>query len=263
MNHAILRRFLYIALLNVVVGICTPAQASINPDPNAEQAGRKIDGRNSNSASTRNKVAGGNKDDDKARLTGAAAGLAAGSKRVIIETGISEPYFDEHFQLIKVIDQPGDRRIVWKYSVNEYEATVNDAVGYYTGKDGVRVDTHSIKQMLGSTHDIKKTISRKQAESIMKRCIGSYTTPSVIFRSVSGKASLYMMGSSVSKKRDSDEKREEERRKRESEKKAQKDKAAELDTLKEEDDEGERPSYFGLVNLETGKCTRGKAIVAP
>lgn len=251
-------------MLTVAFATCASAQALINPGPKAEQAGRRIDGRNSNSASARDKLAEGSKSDDNARLTDAEARLAAGSKRAILETGISEPYFDGHFRLVKVIDQPGDRRAVWKFSVNGYEADVNDAVGYYAGKDGARVDTHSIKQLLGSTHDIEKTISRRQAESIMKRCIGSYANPSVVFRSVSGKASLYMIGSSVIKKRDAAEKREEaERRKREVAKKDQKNKPADLDTLREEDDGGEKPSYFGMVNLETGKCTKGKAIVAP
>ena len=44
--------------------------------------------------------------------------LAANSKRAIIETGISEPYFKEHFRLLKVVNEAGDRRVEWKYSVN-------------------------------------------------------------------------------------------------------------------------------------------------
>lgn len=221
-NHIKAKRYISVILLNLILGICASAQVS-----------------------------------SKTGLTDAESRLIAGSKRAILETGISKPYFEEHFQLIKVIDQPGDRRVVWKYSINEYETDLNDAVGYYTAQDGERVDTHSIKQVLGSTHDIEKTIPRKQAERIMKRCIGNHVSPSIIFRSfsVSGKASLYMTASNVKR-------RQEEKRSRKSEK-ASKNKDAELDELREEGDENERPSYFGIVDLETGKCTKGKAVVAP
>lgn len=204
--------------------------------------------------------------DDKIKLSDAEAQLVTGSKRAILEAGFSEPYFEAHFQLINVMNQPGDRRIIWKYSINEYETTLNDAVGFYSAEDGRRVDTHSIKQILGAAHDIEKTIPRQQAEKIMKRCIGRYTTPLIIFRPLSapGKAALYMMASSVSINRESAEKREaEKKRKKGSEKKASKNEAAKLDKLREEGDEGEAPSYFGMVDLETGACTKGKAIVAP
>jgi hypothetical protein len=266
MNRIRLRRILCVALLNVAVVMCASARPLINLDAESAQADRRTTGGNSNSASGRNKVADANKDDDKLNLTDAEARLVAGSKQAILETGISKPYFEEHFRLIKVVNQSGDRRVVWEYSINGYEATVNDAVGYYTAEDGARVDTHSIKQMLGSTRDIEKTISRKRAETIMRRCIGNYTNPSIVFRSFSapGGASLYMVASSASTKRDVAEKREEEeRRKREREKKTTKNKAAETDTLREEDDEGEKPSYYGVVNLETGKCAKGRAIIAP
>ena len=265
MNYTALRRILSIALLNVALVIYAPAQSSMNDGAKLAQAEQRTTGGSKDSIPGRSKVADVNKSDDKTKLTGAEAQLVAGSKQAIVETGISEPYFKQHFQLIKVTNQPGDRRIIWKYSINEYEATLNDAVGYYSAGDGQRVNTHSIKQILGSAHDIEKTISRNQAERIMKRCIGKFTTPSIVFRplAVSEKTSLYMMASSVSKNRDGAEKREEEKRKKESEKRASKNKTAQLDMLREEGDEGEKPSYFGMVNLETGKCTKGKAIVAP
>jgi hypothetical protein len=205
MNHTALRRILSIALLNVAVGICATAQTATNAEAKAAQ-----------------------------RLTGAEAQLVAGSKRALLETGFSEPYFEEHFQVIRVINQPGDRRIVWKFSINEYEATLNDAVGYYSAEDGRRVNTHSIKQVLGSTRDIKKTITRKQAEKIMTRCIGKYTEPTIVFKALTaqGNATLFMVAAPAGKKRAG---------------------------------AGEQrvgPSYFGNVNLETGKCTLGKGATA-
>ncbi|HJU55597.1 MAG TPA: hypothetical protein VJ715_13530, partial [Pyrinomonadaceae bacterium] len=40
------------------------------------------------------------------RAAGAAdTSLAAGSRKAILETGISEPYFDRHFRLVRVVEE--------------------------------------------------------------------------------------------------------------------------------------------------------------
>lgn len=84
------------------------------------------------------------------KLTASEQTLVDGSKRAILETGISESYFNAHFKLLNVIDKPSDRRVVWQFSVNQYQTVLNDAIGYYT--DGAkRVNTHSIAKSLGQT----------------------------------------------------------------------------------------------------------------
>jgi hypothetical protein len=258
------KSILALALLNVLAAISGLAQTPVVVDPGPPPAGlQKSPDPNNNSASSQRKVA--DKKSDRQSLTSAEARLVSGSKKAILETGISEPYFEKHFRLVTAIDKTGDRRVVWKFSINEYEATLNDAVGYYTSEDGRRVDVHSIKDALGSTHDIEKTIPKKEAERIMNRCIGKYTSVTVVFQALTkGNAALVMTASPVGTSKADKEKRErEEKSKKESDKKSSKKKTPESDMVREEGGEGGGPSYFGILDLESGRCTKGKAIVAP
>src|SRR4051794_7995297 len=106
-------------------------------------------------------------------LTDSEQALVAGSREAIIKTGITPAFFEEHFRLARVLDRPGDRRVVWRLSVGGYEATVNDSVGYYT-EGPRRVDTHSVAATLSQTSDITRTITRRRAELLMRRCIGRF-----------------------------------------------------------------------------------------
>jgi len=93
---------------------------------------------------------------DNRQLTASEQTLVDGSKHAILETGISEPYFKTHFKLLNVIDKPSDRRVVWQFSINQYRAVLNDAIGYYT--DGAkRVNTHSIAKSLGQSKESCKS----------------------------------------------------------------------------------------------------------
>lgn len=260
------RSILVIVLLNVLAGISALAQAPVTVNTGPRRAGlQKTADTHNRSAPPQSKEADAKKSDARQSLTSTEARLVSGSKTAILETGISEPYFETHFKLVTAIDKTGDRRVVWKFSINEYEATLNDAVGYYTSEDGRRVDVHSIKDALGSTHDIEKTIPKKEAERIMNRCIGKYTSVTVVFQALTKRnAALVMTASPVGKNKADNEKRErEEESKKESDKRSSKKKTPELDTIRGEGDEGGGPLYFGILDLETGKCTKGKAIVAP
>jgi hypothetical protein len=260
------RSILAIALLNVLAGISALAQTPVAINPGPQPAGlRKVPDPNNKSAPSQSREADKKKSSDRQSLTSSEARLVSGSKTAILETGISEPYFEVHFRLVSAIDKTGDRRVVWKFSINEYEATLNDAVGYYTAEDGRRVDVHSIKDALGSSHDIEKTISKKEAERIMNRCIGKHTGVTVVFQALTKRnAALVMTASPVGTSKADKEKRErEEKSKNESEKRFSKKKTPESDTIREEGDEGGGPSYFGILDLESGRCTKGKAIVAP
>ena len=165
--------------------------------------------------------------------------LAADSKKAIIETGISEPYINDHFRLLKVVNEAGDRHVDWKYSVNEYETMLVDDVGYYTSDAGQRVDVHSIKNELFSAYDIKKTIPRSKADAAMKSCIGEHQDTVIVYRSLKapGKAGLYLSARS----------------------KTPPDGGKEKDKEQENEIEG---LFFNVafIDLETGKCSieRGK-----
>ncbi len=260
------RSIVAIVLLNVLAGISAPAQTPVALHPGPRPAGlQKAPDPNNNSAPSQSKEIDAKKSSDRQSLTSSEARLVSGSKSAILETGISEAYFEVHFRLVTAIDKTGDRRVVWKFSINEYEATLNDAVGYYTSRDGRRVDVHSIKDALGSTHDIEKTIPKKEAERIMNRCIGKYTSVTVVFQALTKRnAALVMTASPAGTNKADKEKRErEEKSKKESEKGSSKKKTPESDTIRQEGDEGGGPSYFGILDLESGRCTKGKAIVAP
>ncbi len=172
--------------------------------------------------------------------------LAAGSRKAILETGISERYFDKHFRLARVVAEEGARRVDWKFSLGGYEVLLVDEVGFHTSESGERVDVHSIKNELFSAYDIKYTIPKRRAEAALKSCIGEYTDASVVYRALKapGKAGLYLTA------RAKVEPDGEKRREREEE--------------DEPEDEVEGVTFnVGYINLETGKCTVEKGQVTP
>lgn len=172
--------------------------------------------------------------------------LAANSKKAIIETGISEPYFNKHFRLIRVVNEASDRRVEWKYSIDEYETLLVDDVGYYTSGKGERVDVHSIRSELFSAYDIKRTIAKSKADAALKSCVGRHSAASVVYRALKspGKARLYLTARAIT---------EHEGREAEGKK-------------SEEKEEREIEGLFfnvGFVNLESGKCTVERGKVTP
>ncbi len=194
------------------------------------------------------------------QLTAVEAQLAEESKAAILAAGISASYFNKHFQLASVVNRPGDQRIVWRYSINGYETTVNDTVGYYTTPTGKRVNQHAIKDTLAAAHDIERTITRRQAERALRACIGAHDSASVVFgvSAIPGHTTLNLTATSRSRPRH-------ERRNEARERAAQAQRAPKrdpnLDRIEEGDEGGEGPPlYVGFVNLETGRCTKGRAI---
>lgn len=193
--------------------------------------------------------------------------LMEGSKKALLKTGMSEPYFEKHFRLVEVFDKPGDRRVVWKFFINEYEATVNDSIGYYT-EGAKRIDIHSVENTLSSTTDIRRTIPRTKALRIMRSCLGRFTNPTVEYKAGgSGRAELLLTASSspkVVRRRQEVLEREKSRTEENLRKKpTQTGRENQTDVIEEEDEEDRSPVYIASVNLETGKCTKGKAQAGP
>ncbi|MDT5295396.1 MAG: hypothetical protein QOJ76_2276 [Acidobacteriota bacterium] len=206
-------------------------------------------------------------------LSAAERALVEGSREAILQTGITESYFDEHFRVARVVDKPGDRRVVWTFSVNGYVATVSDAVGFYT-EGGRRTDTHSIAGTLPLTSDITRTITRPQAERIMRRCIGRFTNPQIEYRAhgADGSASLLLTAQSVVKPKPVGAREARERRQRrereESERRERARRDAEsgirMDEIEAEEGDEDRPVILlGAVDLVTGKCIVGRAKSTP
>lgn len=195
-------------------------------------------------------------------MTDGERALVVASRNAIVLTGMSGGYFDRHFKLVKVTNQPGDRRIVWKFSINGYETVVSDVLGYYS-KDGKRFDTHSVATTLRATSDITRTLSRQKANQVMQQCIGAFRKPSVEYRAADhGDARLFLTAESVPKaKRETEERRErEEREERERQPKPKP--LPGTDVIEDEGDDDGPPITVGSVDLQSGKCIKGKLEVA-
>jgi hypothetical protein len=193
------------------------------------------------------------------KLTESERAIATASRQAIIATGISESYFDRHFTLVKVVNQPGDRRAVWKFSLNGYETNISDVMGFYT-KDGKRVDTHSVTSTLRHMSEIQKTISRRAANRVMRQCIGSFAHPTIEFVAINKDARLVLTAESVRKTARRSEKEEREREARERAAKSQ-DKQG-TDPIENEGGNGP-PIVIGTVDLQSGKCTKGLLMTTP
>ena len=164
-------------------------------------------------------------------LTPSQIVLVQGSRSAILSRGISAPYFDKHFKLDKVVDNIADRRVAWKYTIGEYEAILNDEIGFYTDEKGRRVDVHGIRDVVGSAHDIVRTISRNRARKLMSKCLGKYTSGEITYQAFGPdrRASLLFTAST-------------------------------LPIFVNTGNDKNRPVvYTGFVNLETGVCTKGMA----
>jgi hypothetical protein len=186
--------------------------------------------------------------------------LVQSSRNAIIETGFSSQYFDRHFKLQDSFNKPGDIRVVWRLSINGYETFVNDAIGYYTAENQKKVYLHSVKNTLGHTRDITKTISRRLAQNSMRACLGRYAGETVLLIRLipSEPTLLYLTAHSVtSPTRNAEDKPETNARPQPGSNNRRMDQPEREDTKK-------RPHVrMGYVNLETGKCTLGEAITAP
>ena len=205
--------------------------------------------------------------------------LAAASREAIIKTGLSAAFFDRHFRVARVVDRPGDRRVVWRLSVGGYETSVNDAVGFYT-EGARRVDTHSVSATLNTTSDITRTITRRRAETLMRRCIGRFVNPQVEYRAngAAGRAALLFTAHSLvparreeheregrgREARERRERDEREREERERRARAQSGAPPAADVVEEEDEGGEGfVVVLGAVDLVTGECSVGYGQAGP
>ena len=189
--------------------------------------------------------------------------LVQGSKDAILATGISDEYFQSHFKLLKVVNQPADQRVTWQFSVNGHNVVINDSIGFYTAGTK-RVATHSVAKALGQTTEIQRTLTRARALKLLQSCIGNFENPTVHYGPVNGQAQLVIVGykrARVESKSEREQEREREREKREKQKAT----AAGTDLIESEEEEGGNapPLILGAINLQTGKCTRGAGLTSP
>ena len=193
------------------------------------------------------------------KLDEAQRALVDSSKKAIVATGISESYFNNHFTLLKVFNQPSDRRVMWKFAVNGYESIINDSIGS-TSVGSKQINIHSVSRSLGQTTEISKTISRPRALRALKSCLGNYTEPYVEFGQVEGHAELFLVGTQKPKVNRREQADAVEREREEAERSRA---IGTTDVIENEEGEKQKsPVIIGYINLQTGKCTRGKGVLA-
>ena len=197
-----------------------------------------------------------------AELTPTQKALVEGSRKAIVETGISDAYFASHYKLFRVIDSESDRRVMWEFHVNEHQTVVTDAIGYRT--DGnQRIAIHSVANSLGKTFEIHRTLSRSAALKRLRSCIGTFENPSVQYGAIDGRAALVISAEAKRVDPSNTRVRERERERAREERERKKAAAASSDLLESEEGEKLVPLVLGSVNLMTGKCTRGAGKVSP
>ena len=152
-------------LLRVLVWAALCACAAAAPRALGQSATRGAE----RVAASAGKAAGG-----EMKLTPEEERILRDSRAELIATGFSEGYFDKHFEPVRVVNTPGDRRVTWRFRVGGHETLVHDSFGFYTGADGRRVDTHTVAATLGATHDILQTIPADEASRRMRECIGEF-----------------------------------------------------------------------------------------
>jgi hypothetical protein len=198
-------------------------------------------------------------------LNASERALVEGSRAAVIATGLTPEYFDRHFRVERVVDRPGDRRVVWRFSVGGHEATVSDSVGFYT-EGGRRFDAHSVGGSLNATSDLTRTIPRARAERIMRRCIGRFTNPQVEYRAQGpgGAAALLLTAEAIRAPRGAGERRErEERERRERARQEPEGFGRQADAVGEDDEGGGAVVILGAVDLSDGRCTVGRGQAGP
>ena len=178
--------------------------------------------------------------------------LVEGSRQAILRTGITAPYFDEHFRVQQVVNEVGDRRVVWKFSINEYETIIVDSIGFHT-EGPKRMNVHGVESLLSSTSDIKRTIPKTRALKIMKSCLGTFANPVVEYKADgSRKAKLVLNAHSVPQS-DSSSIAVDAPATKSEDSPAQED----HDRIRQGKQKPRPPIQLGSVNLETGKCVKG------
>jgi hypothetical protein len=177
--------------------------------------------------------------------------LVRSSRAAIIAAGFSAPFFDRHFSPYRVSNGPADRRVVWRFRAHGHETFVNDSVGSYTDARGRRHNTHSAAATLAGARDLRRAITRRRAERLMRSCIGQFEGGSVVFQQFGARprAALVFAANTPPPP----EARE-----------------APASTFPQEpaghadrQRGGKKgpPMYLGAVDLETGRCVKGRANV--
>lgn len=184
------------------------------------------------------------------KLDEAERELVRGSRAAVIAAGFTPAYFDRHFELFRVVNRPGDRRVVWRFRAAGHETYLADSVGSYADEQGRPRNTHSVSSTLGAARDIRPAVTRRRAERLMRACIGDFEGGAVALQPFGPRARTALVFTAASVPPHAP--------------------AAPPAAGQQVEDEpgrdrirrGRRRSptiYLGAVDLETGRCVKGRA----
>src|SRR5439155_12765807 len=103
--------------------------------------------------------------------------LALKSKEAILNSGISQSYFTDHFTfLCAVADYGSHREVRWQYVIAGYTIVLSDVIGYSEG-----IDIHGITTTLHGFIEIQRVIPEDAAKQVLQSCIGEFDNLQAIF----------------------------------------------------------------------------------
>ncbi len=115
-------------------------------------------------------------DNSNSLITDSNDPLVVESKQKILSLGISEDYFNKHFQF----SCASQKQVIWQYIMGEFRIILTDDI---PGKD-----MHYIKTLdgvnLSRLNEIQSVISQNEAEQKMRLCIEEFMDPRVEFFSL-------------------------------------------------------------------------------
>lgn len=124
------------------------------------------------------------------------------SRRILLSYGFSEEFFNSHFNLVHFSLEDDYGRVVWLLKVDPYQTIVDSGfVLKLDSKGNVQEVQHGIEprsDFKGPTvHDIRKVVSKKEAEKGLSECLGEFHNETVKLNLRGGYYSVAQAGESV------------------------------------------------------------------
>jgi hypothetical protein len=99
-------------------------------------------------------------------ITNIDSNIAINSRKILLESGITEDYLNKHFSFICGVEYSEDNhRVTWRYKINDIEA---DVIGIINAPDSVGP---KFQEVVGILHDIQINITKEIAEQKIESCL--------------------------------------------------------------------------------------------
>ena len=110
-------------------------------------------------------------------ITDSSAPIALSSRKILLESGLSEQYVNKQFSFMCGIEySPSNHRVVWKYTIGEYEGILEGIINAPQNVAPRFSDIQNVaprfSDIVGRLHDIQNVLPRITAEKQMEQCLG-------------------------------------------------------------------------------------------